>query len=214
MLELPGYEAPAWLEADVGRGAATTRPRSAGAGSGRNVAVRVWSPAERAAGHAAAHAAGQRRPGVRRAVRAHPLRRRDDRAPRSCRRSGSRCCSPATATTGTAPRAAYSRVLDSDIVPQLRKTFGVIGPPAAMGASLGALAMLAAQRRFPRTFGALFLQSGSFFMPRYDAHERRFSRYVRITRFVRDTLRYGEYAIPRPGNDHRRARGGERAQQP
>ena len=58
--------------------------------------------------------------------------------------------------------------------------------------------MLAAQRRFPRTFGGLFLQSGSFFMPRYDAHERRFSRYVRITRFVRDTLRNGEYAIPVP----------------
>jgi len=58
--------------------------------------------------------------------------------------------------------------------------------------------MLAAQRRFPRTFGALFLQSSSFFMPRYDAHERGFSRYTRITRFVRDTLRGGEYAIPVP----------------
>ena len=34
--------------------------------------------------------------------------------------------------------------------------------------------MLHAQRRFPRALGALFLQSGSFFMPRYDAHERRF----------------------------------------
>ena len=74
--------------------------------------------------------------------------------------------------------AAYSRVLAHDIVPALRETFGVIGAPAGMGASLGGLAMLHAQRRFPRALGGLFLQSGSFFMPRYDAHERRFSRYV------------------------------------
>ena len=89
----------------------------------------------------------------------------------------------------------------------------MIGAPAAMGASLGGLAMLHAQRRFPRAFGALFLQSGCFFMPRYDAHERRFSRYARIMRFVRDTLRDGEYAIPVPVTHHRRPRGGERAQQ-
>jgi enterochelin esterase-like enzyme len=94
--------------------------------------------------------------------------------------------------------AAYSRVLDSDVVPQLRRSFGVIGAPAAMGASLGALAMLAAQRRYPRAFGALFLQSGSYFMPRHDSQERGFSRYTRITRFVRDTLRNGDYAIPVP----------------
>ena len=67
-----------------------------------------------------------------------------------------------------------------------------------MGASLGGLAMLHAHRRFPRTFSALFLQSGSFFMARYDAHERRFPRYVRIIRFVRETLRDGQYAIPVP----------------
>ena len=88
-------------------------------------------------------------------------------------------------------------MLAHDIVPALR-SLGVIGAPAAMGASLGGLAMLHAQRRFPRTFSALFLQSGSFFMPRYDAHERRFPRYVRIMRFVRETLRDGQYAIPVP----------------
>ena len=74
----------------------------------------------------------------------------------------------------------------------------MIGAPAAMGASLGGLAMLHAQRRFPRAFGALFLQSGSFFMPRYDAQERGFPRYGRIVRFVRETLRDGQYAIPVP----------------
>jgi enterochelin esterase family protein len=94
--------------------------------------------------------------------------------------------------------AAYSRVLAQDVVPALRDGFGVIGAPAGMGASLGALAMLHAQRRFPRTFSGLFLQSGSYFTPRHDAQERGFSRFTRITRFVRDTLRDGSYAMPIP----------------
>ena len=83
-----------------------------------------------------------------------------------------------------------------------------------MGASLGGLAMLHAQRRFPRTFGALFLQSGSFFMPRYDAHESRLPPLrPRSSRFVRETLRDGQYAIPVPVDAHLRRRGGERPQQ-
>ena len=44
------------------------------------------------------------------------------------------------------------------------------------------------QRRHPGTFAALFLQSGSFFTPRFDAHEASFPRYQRIVRFVRATL--------------------------
>ncbi len=54
-----------------------------------------------------------------------------------------------------------------------------------MGASLGALAMLHAHCRHPDTFDGLFLQSGSFFTPRFDAHERRFGYYQRVVRFVR-----------------------------
>jgi enterochelin esterase-like enzyme len=94
--------------------------------------------------------------------------------------------------------AAYSRALASDVIPALRDAFGVIGAPAGMGASLGGLAMLHAQRRFPRALGALFLQSSSFFMPRHDSHERGFARYARIVRFVRDTRRDGHYAVPVP----------------
>ena len=94
--------------------------------------------------------------------------------------------------------AAYSRVLARDVVPALRQAFGVVGAPAGMGASLGGLAMLHAQRRFPRALGALFLQSGSYFMPRHDAHERRFGRYARIVRFIRETLRDGSHAVPVP----------------
>lgn len=52
------------------------------------------------------------------------------------------------------------------------------------GASLGALAMLHAQRRHPERFAALFLQSGSFFQPRFDRQESGFRRYLRIVRFT------------------------------
>lgn len=65
-----------------------------------------------------------------------------------------------------------------------------------LGASLGALALLHAHRRFPGTFAGLFLQSGSFFLPRYDAHESGFARYQRIVRFVRSTLRDPPLRVP------------------
>jgi enterochelin esterase-like enzyme len=85
--------------------------------------------------------------------------------------------------------AAYSRVLDYDVVPALRNAFGVIGQPAAMGASLGALAMLHAHRRHPQALQGLFLQSGSYFTPETDAQESGFSRFARIAPFVRGVLR-------------------------
>jgi enterochelin esterase family protein len=58
-----------------------------------------------------------------------------------------------------------------------------------LGASLGALAMLHAHRLEPATFGALALQSGSFFQRRTDGHESDFPRFGRITRFVGGVLR-------------------------
>ena len=74
----------------------------------------------------------------------------------------------------------------------------VEGEPVGMGASLGGLAMLVTQRRAPGTFGALFLQSGSFFMPRFDAQESGFVRYARIVRVVRRILRAREHPRPVP----------------
>jgi enterochelin esterase family protein len=67
-----------------------------------------------------------------------------------------------------------------------------------MGASLGGLAMLHIHRRHPGTLGALFLQSGSFFTPRFDSQESGFPRYQRIVRFVRETLRHGTHPEPIP----------------
>jgi enterochelin esterase family protein len=196
VLELPGYAPPAWLEAETVPGR-TDEAAVRGRGLGASVPLRVWSPADAEPGHplrillandgpeydslssltrfsAAKIAAGELPP--HRVALLAPLDR----------------------SQWYSASAAYARVLAHDIVPALRESFGVIGAPAAMGASLGGLAMLHAQRRFPRALGALFLQSGSFFMPRYDAHERNFGRYARIIRFVRETLRDGKYAIPVP----------------
>ena len=53
-----------------------------------------------------------------------------------------------------------------------------------MGTSLGGLAMLHAYCRLPGRIRRLFLQSGSFFVPRLDSQERRFPYYRRITEFT------------------------------
>jgi enterochelin esterase-like enzyme len=56
--------------------------------------------------------------------------------------------------------------------------------PALLAASLGALAAVHVHFLHPGTFGGVFLQSGSFFRRRFDAHESRFPRFGRIARFV------------------------------
>jgi enterochelin esterase-like enzyme len=85
--------------------------------------------------------------------------------------------------------AAYGRALCNRILPALRSEIDVTAGPVGMGASLGGLAMLQAQRTWPGSFAGLFLQSASFFVPRFDRHESGFPRYARIVRFVRRVLR-------------------------
>lgn len=94
--------------------------------------------------------------------------------------------------------AAYGRSLGRRILPALCDLVPVTGRPVGMGASLGALAMLHAQRAWPGTFAGLFLQSGSYFVPRFDRHESGFPRYGRIVRFVRGVLRASAYEHPVP----------------
>jgi enterochelin esterase family protein len=92
---------------------------------------------------------------------------------------------------------AYARALCLAVLPRLRDlvaTSRVLG----MGASLGALAMLHAQRRHPGTFDALFLQSGTFFHARHDVHESRFPHYPRVVRFVDSVLRSSGHRAPVP----------------
>jgi enterochelin esterase family protein len=79
---------------------------------------------------------------------------------------------------------AYSWALAADVLPRLYAELGTVEPVIGMGASLGGLAMLHAQRRFPDAFAGLFLQSASFFRPAYDRHESWFGRYLRIVRFT------------------------------
>ncbi|BBH70479.1 hypothetical protein ACTI_71640 [Actinoplanes sp. OR16] len=85
---------------------------------------------------------------------------------------------------------AYSLALAGEIIPQIRAE---LHSPAVVGAgaSLGALAMLHAQRRHPAGFAGLFLQSGSYFQPRHDIQESSFPRWGRIVRFTGQVLRAG-----------------------
>ena len=75
------------------------------------------------------------------------------------------------------------------MLPKLAAELGTDRPVVGVGASLGALAMLHAQRRHPAGFAGLFLQSGSFFQPRFDRQESGFRRYLRIVRFTGRVLR-------------------------
>jgi enterochelin esterase-like enzyme len=94
--------------------------------------------------------------------------------------------------------ARYGAAMVRDALPAIRAAVAVRGAPVGMGTSLGALAMLHVQRRHPGVLGAMFLQSGSFFTPRFDAHEARFPRYRRIVRFVRETLLETTHRDPVP----------------
>jgi enterochelin esterase-like enzyme len=195
VLLLPGYRAPAWLDAPAVQGryhVLSVRGR----GLGASVAIRVWSPdgfddrplrlllahdgpeydeLASLTRFAAAKIAAEQLPPHRVALLA-----------------------PGDRDQWYSASKVYGRVLAHDVVPALREDFPTVGALVGMGASLGALAMLHAQRSFPRTLGALFLQSGSFFLPRYDAHEQGFARYARVVRFVRATKRDGSLALPIP----------------
>jgi enterochelin esterase-like enzyme len=78
---------------------------------------------------------------------------------------------------------SYTRALCTTVLPAVTGQVAT-SVRVGMGTSLGALAMLHAHCRYPDAFDALFLQSGSFFLPRFDAHEGWFRYYRRVARFV------------------------------
>lgn len=84
--------------------------------------------------------------------------------------------------------ALYAGALVRELLPAIAKR-APHRVRIGIGASLGALAMLHAHRRHPKTFDGLLLQSGSFFRQRFDKYESGFPRYRRITRFVGTVLR-------------------------
>lgn len=78
----------------------------------------------------------------------------------------------------------YARALATVAIPMVRSLVATAAPVLGLGASLGALAMLHTAITYPGTFGGLFGQSGSFFLPAFDSHERRFPYYDRLVEFV------------------------------
>jgi enterochelin esterase-like enzyme len=196
VLQLPGYEPPAWLDAPASGGRSQDFAVR-GRGLGAHVHGRIWSPADTPDGEPLPLLVAHDGPEY-------------DKLAGLTRYAGAQIAAGAlpphrVALLAPGPRdewysasALYSRALYVDVVPGLREAVTVAGAPVGMGASLGALAMLVAQRRAPGTFSALFLQSGSFFMPRFDAHESGFSRYARIVRVVRRILRSLEHLAPVP----------------
>ena len=186
VLELPTYSPPDWLEDDPPRGETVEFTLSSRT-LRSEIPVRLWSAAETAP---------------------------DEELPLLVVHDGPETDEFASLTlfldymvdTGDAPpfRAAllhptdrneqyaasttYAYALARELLPQLPapgdRRFRV-----GMGASLGALAMLHVHRQYPDAFGALFLQSGSFFRPRTDAQESLFPRFRRVSRFVGRVLR-------------------------
>jgi enterochelin esterase-like enzyme len=92
----------------------------------------------------------------------------------------------------------YGRALTHDVLPRIRAELGIAPgqPIVGMGTSLGALAMLHAQRLHPQSFAGLFLQSGSFFRRRLDPQESAFPWFERITRFTRRLDRPVRRTVP------------------
>lgn len=186
VVEFPGYTPPKWLAADRVPGEATDLAVPAPL-LGGDVAVRLWSPApadealpllvahdgpeyDRLAdltGYAAAMIASGELPPFRVALLA-PGDRDDEYAANS----------------------RYAATLHQRVLPRLRATVAVTGPVIGMGASLGGLAMLHAQRALPGLFGGLFLQSASFLTVDLDPQEQhRFSRFGQVSVYVADVLR-------------------------
>jgi enterochelin esterase-like enzyme len=192
VLELPGYRRPAWVD----------RPALGGAWRELTVAstvlraelpLRIWSPTaadsdDRTLGILLAHDGGEydRLAGIAQysaamigcgALPPHHLV----------------LLSPVDRNVWYSANSAYARALVDDVLPVVRTELGGGGPVVAVGASLGALALLHAHCRYPYPFDGLFLQSGSFFQDRFDAQESSFPWYGRIVRFV-DELRRGAAA--------------------
>jgi enterochelin esterase-like enzyme len=195
VLEFPGYTEPGWLpaDADPGESAAleiTAQPLN------RPVTVQTWAPAGTSG---------------------------TERLPLLVVHDGPEYASLASLTqylgagvaNGWLPRLRaallgpsdrnywysaswrYARALTAAVMPALTSALPAT-VTIGMGTSLGALAMLHAHCRAPGTFGALFLQSGSFFTRELDGQEIRFPYFRRITTFTAALQAGGLPDVPVP----------------
>ncbi len=181
VLELPGYAPPGWLTAPAGAGTSHDFELPARSLDGV-LAVRTWSPE------------GVRDDEALPLLLAHDGPEYDTLASLTrylsagvaggwLPRLRAALLSPGPRDRWYSANARYARALRQAVIPALAGWLAV-SLRVGMGASLGGLAMLHAYCRYPDAFDALFLQSGSFFSPRFDSHERWFPYYGRITGFV------------------------------
>jgi len=190
VLLLPGYRPPAWLEDPRVEGV-TSAVAVPGRGLAASVRVELWSPADADPGEPlpllVAHD-GPEYDELADLTRFAAAKIHAGELPRH----RVALLAPGERNEWYSASARYTRVLTQRVLPALAEQAPTQGLPAAIGASLGALALLHAEHRHPGSFGALFLQSGSFFMPRYDAHESGFPHYHRVVGFVREIHRRAE----------------------
>jgi hypothetical protein len=170
VIEFPGYRAPGWLDASGGEYFDIPVP---------GVSVRLWSPGDGPMPLLVANDGPEydRLAGLTRFAASFELKHRVA------------LLQPGDRDDEYSGNPAYARTLARSVLPAILATVPVIKPVVGMGASLGALGMLHAQRRRPGLFGGLFLQSGSFFDRRLDPQESGYSRYGRVTRFVSGIVR-------------------------
>jgi enterochelin esterase-like enzyme len=171
VVEFPGYSEPAWLAAPDPGPALPVGERA-----------RVWAPADTDPREPlpllVAHDGSEyeRLSGLTRLID-HAIAA--NRIPR-CRVA---LLDPGERDEDYSASARYARVLAASL-PQLAPATAHAG----IGASLGALALLHTRWLHPGAFGALMLQSGSFFRLRWDRQESGFPRFRRISRFVGQVL--------------------------
>lgn len=179
VVEFPGYTAPGWLSA----------PGIDGVRTDVLDQVTLWSPADA------------------RPREALPLLVAHD-GPEYDRLAGLTAFAAALVAAGRLPRHRVALLapvarddeysadpdhaawLHDTVLPALRAAGAVRGPVVGMGASLGGLAMLHAQRTRPGLFGGLFVQSASFLDAELDPREeQRSGRFARVAAYVADVCR-------------------------
>jgi len=192
VVEFPDYTPPAWLAADRVEGTRVDLTIPAPL-LGREISAQLWTPGGDDAG------AGEPMP----LLVAHD-------GPEYDRLAGLTGFVAAMIAEGTLPRCRvallapgvrdeeysanpwYSATMHQQVLPALRDAVAISGPPVGMGASLGGLAMLHAQRALPGLFGGLFLQSASFLTAELDPQEDgRFSKFAQVDAYVRHVVRDG-----------------------
>ena len=211
VLELPGYEPPAWLDEEGVEGE-YAEVAIRGRGLGAHVPIRIWSPASAAPGQPLRLLLANDGPEYDELSQLTRFAAAKIAAG-SCRRSGSRCSQPLDRNQWYSASAAYSRVLAHDIVPalrELRRDRRAGGRWARASAGWRCCTPSAASRARSARCSCSRAASSCPATTPTSAASRATSR---IIRFVRETLRDGQYAIPVPTTITVGTRGGERPQQ-